>query len=154
MPAEFHGYGYNAWAGGPGSGFRRLHGGAGQFHHGGSGSVGLIGANPQGSIGHARPSRISQAENVGPGDSSFLHSPIQWGKGIAAIGKVLESGVQPQQRSRKNAFQPKPLGDADTEDTALATTTTAAASPLQGPPAVAPKRRGRRETFGQLQFGL
>ena len=106
MP-DFHGYGYNAWAGGPGSGFHGLRSRGGVFHAGGSGSVGIFGG-PMGPSPSAPRTSVNKAASHGTVSGLEPLGGIEWGKGTAAIGKVMKSATQRTRglaRPRQGGFQ-------------------------------------------------
>jgi hypothetical protein len=109
-PGPFHGYGFDAWAGGPGSGFRggMARGRTGVFHAGGSGTVGVFGKPFQG--GPLKGYRATKTPNT-PGDRALEPlGGVEWGKGTAAIGNVLKS--RGAVRPRWGTFQGGTLGSA------------------------------------------
>jgi hypothetical protein len=205
MP-DFHGYGYNSWQtpgswGGGGTAASRM----GMFHSGGSGTVGLFGQPPaRPGPGFRVPTPVKSASGGTIGGLKPLGG-IEWGKGTAAIGEVLNTKTQRTQAPRQGRFQTaageRYIGDVTHQPVgalgagsqpalapgnqpalgraypgAIETTATAGALPAgpivmpSGPrpagPAPSPfalpstagspapgRARGRRQAFGQLQFG-
>jgi hypothetical protein len=112
-PPSFHGYGYDAWAGGPGSGFRSMHGGrTGEFLHGGSGSVGTYGATRLagsvtglGGSPHLATPQPGMGANLRPPGWSGGATPFSVvGAMAGAAAKPLGAAGQQMARSRVQSF--------------------------------------------------